>query len=351
MPDSPFLSIVVPFHNSATKCAALLGTLLRVERGDGIELILVDDGSTDDTLHILRDFARSARADVCIVERDHGGPGAARNSGLDRASGRFVWFVDSDDDIDLAAVEIARGEDWANIDLIAWDWTHPDIRRTVPAGRHAITGEPAPPDALDPIVANWLSMDFVRRVGLRFPENCVFEATPLEAFVLPLLLSRYTTRDFAAYKGSIEHASVTRGERFDPRLYDRLETVSLGRAFVQQASLSPAARRAFDAAFVRLFLWYSIRLSKLPDRSWLLAARVMRKFRDEARRFGITGDPFDHYPGRTVSRIVLRFLWALSAALPAQDSFFERLHLRVWGRPILWNPPEMPARWKCGSKA
>ena len=84
---SPFLSIIVPFHNSAKKCGPLLGVLREVRAEDDVELIFVDDGSTDGTVAVLREFEAGAKCPVLLIERGNGGPGAARNSGLDRASG------------------------------------------------------------------------------------------------------------------------------------------------------------------------------------------------------------------------------------------------------------------------
>jgi hypothetical protein len=74
----------------------------------------------------------------------------------------------------------------------------------------------------------------------------------------------------------------------------------------------------FDAAFARLFLWYSVAPSRLPGRSWITAARVMRHYREEAARLGISMDPFNVYPGGRKSRFIAGLLWALSAALPSQ---------------------------------
>lgn len=339
---TPFLSIIVPFHNSAEHCTPLLQTLSRVRREDDVELILVDDGSSDGTVGVLREFARSSNAPVLIIERTNGGPGAARNSGLVRASGEFIWFVDSDDDIDLKAIAIGRSSNWSAVDLVAWDWDHPTIARNVSPGLYDCSSALPPPDVFDPIVANWYSMALLTRSKLRFPEYCIFEATPIEAFVLPLLVSSYVVAEFTAYKANTSSPSVTRGGgKSEARFFDRLATVSLGRAFVRQAQLDRAALARFDEAFVRLFLWYSIRLSKRPDHSWLLALRVMRKFRDEARRFDICDDPFLFYGGGRASRSVMRLLWRISAALPPQDSYFEDLHMSAWGRKLAWAPPIM----------
>jgi glycosyltransferase involved in cell wall biosynthesis len=344
---APFLSVVIPFFNSAAKCGPLLRTLGRLSPGDGVELILVDDGSTDDTRKILDDFARACPVPVQVVVRDNGGPGAARNSGFDLATGRFVWFVDSDDTIDVGAIAFAMKAQPADLDLIAWEWDHPNIRRRIAPGIHSTSSAPVAPNVFDPIVANWYSTDFLRSNRIRFPEYCVYEATPIEVFVLPLLVRRYAKYDFIAYQANAECDSVTRGPgRNEARIFDRFETISLGMDFARQAELAPEISSLFEAAFVRLYLWYSINLSKLPDRSWLLAMRVMRRFRDEARRFEINGDPFAFYPGRAASRRVMRLLWLLSAALPSQHLYFQRVRNGAWGRPILWHPPAMPARWR-----
>jgi hypothetical protein len=171
----------------------------------------------------------------------------------------------------------------------------------------------------------------------------VYEATPIEAFVLPLLLARYFKSEFLAYR-AIAGPSVTRGD-FDTRRFDRLKTIVLGRSYVGRAALDPSLLASFDATFVRLFLWYSIAPSKVPGRSWITAARVMRQFRDEAARLGIGMNPFEVYPGRRRSRFLAKVLWVLSGFLPSQRDHFERLRKRSWGREIEWEAPELPRRW------
>jgi hypothetical protein len=250
-----------------------------------------------------------------------------------------VWFVDSDDDIDLGALDVAEAAQWDDADLIAWDWHHPTIQRRIIAEPGVGHSLPAPPDIFDPIVANWYALDFLKRSRLRFPENCIYEATPIEAFVLPLLVSRYATSNFKAYLANTHSPSVTRASADDPRLFDRLQTVSLGMRHLRQSGIAAADRAPFDAAFTRLFLWYSIRLSRRPGKSWLTAARVMRRYRDEARELDVRGDPFALYPGRSASKRVMRAIWLLSHALPSQKHYFHRLHMCAWGRPITWDPP------------
>jgi glycosyltransferase involved in cell wall biosynthesis len=347
MAMAPFLSIIVPFHNSADTCGPLLEQLTRLDGSEEVELIFVDDGSTDRTPELLRDFARRSQVPVQTIGRSRGGPGAARNSGLSRATGKFVWFVDSDDTIELDAISFARQARWPEVDLVVWDWDHPRIVQRLAPGPHDTDSGPAPPEVLDPIVCNWFSLSFIQRTRLRFPEFCFYEATPLESFILPLLLDRYLKVDFVAYRANTLTPSATRGlGRKAPGRYDCLHTIPLGMAFVDQAHLEAAARAAFEAAFVRSFLWYVIDISALPGRSWIRAAQIMRQYRDEATRFRLLVDPLLFYRGRRRSAIVMRCLWLVSARLPSQQGYFRRLRERMWTRDLLWEPPEMPLRYR-----
>ena len=347
MSTAPFLSIIVPFHNSAATCLPLLEQLVRLDGSEGVELIFVDDGSSDSTPGLLRDFVSRSKAPVRIIERSRGGPGAARNSGLTHANGKFVWFVDSDDTIDLGVIAFAKEARWPELDIVVWDWDHPRIVQRLTPGLHSTRRRPAPAEVLDPIVCNWFSKSFIQRTRLRFPEYCFYEATPLEFFVLPLLVQRYLKVDFVAYRANTLSPSVTRGSAgFQPHYYDCLHTIPLGMAFVDQAQIDESARADFEAAFIRTFLWYVIRISRLPGSSWVRAARVMRQFRDEAKRYGVQMDPLSLYPGRRPSKLLMRFLWIASASLPSQQGYFRSLRARAWAHDMVWEPPELPARYR-----
>lgn len=69
-----------------------------------IEIILVNDGSTDDTLTIC-DSLKEIDNRIVIVNKENGGLGSARNAGLDRASGDYIWFYDVDDEAEPDLIE------------------------------------------------------------------------------------------------------------------------------------------------------------------------------------------------------------------------------------------------------
>ena len=84
------VSVVVPVYNGAATLRACLGALATQAVRERFETIVVDDGSTDETPEIAREF------DVRVVRRENGGAPAARNSGILCAQGEWVAFTDAD---------------------------------------------------------------------------------------------------------------------------------------------------------------------------------------------------------------------------------------------------------------
>lgn len=89
------LSVIVPVYNAAAtleKCAASVLD----QAPEAAELILVDDGSADDS-PALCDRLAAEDCRVRVIHQKNGGASAARNAGLAAARGRYVQFVDADD--------------------------------------------------------------------------------------------------------------------------------------------------------------------------------------------------------------------------------------------------------------
>ena len=91
---APRVSIVLPLYNSSKELRAALSELDRQSYPDR-EIILVDDGSSDDTLANARALT-SGREDIRVVSTGHGGPSHARNEGLALSRGEIVFFSESD---------------------------------------------------------------------------------------------------------------------------------------------------------------------------------------------------------------------------------------------------------------
>lgn len=90
------VSTIIPVHNRSALLREAVGSVLdQVYRP--IEIILVDDGSTDDTGKVCRILAEQHSAIIRMLKQENAGPGAARESGRQVASGEFIQYLDSDD--------------------------------------------------------------------------------------------------------------------------------------------------------------------------------------------------------------------------------------------------------------
>jgi len=91
----PLVSVVVPVHDGEAHLDPMIADVRRQTLAD-IEIICIDDGSTDGSVELLR---RHAAVDprIRVIERAHSNAGDARNAGLDAATGRYLSFLDADD--------------------------------------------------------------------------------------------------------------------------------------------------------------------------------------------------------------------------------------------------------------
>lgn len=89
----PRFSVVIPTYNRATSITHTLSSCFE-QTFDDFEVIVVDDGSSDDTLHVLSEISDKR---LRFVTQENAGPAAARNHGMREARGRYIAFLDSDD--------------------------------------------------------------------------------------------------------------------------------------------------------------------------------------------------------------------------------------------------------------
>lgn len=89
------LSVIIPIYNAENSLDRCVGSVLMQDVLD-MEVILVDDGSPDGCGRLCDEWARRDSR-IKVIHKDNGGPGSARNAGLDACVGEYVTFVDSDD--------------------------------------------------------------------------------------------------------------------------------------------------------------------------------------------------------------------------------------------------------------
>ena len=87
--------VIIPVYNAAPYLKKCLDSVLDQEL-ENIEVICIDDGSEDESLKILNDYA-DTDSRLVVLTQDNAGGGAARNRGLDIARGGYLLFLDADD--------------------------------------------------------------------------------------------------------------------------------------------------------------------------------------------------------------------------------------------------------------
>ena len=121
MEQTPRVSIVVPVYNVERYLRQCLDSLVN-QTYQNVEIICVDDGSTDASSEILTEYAlKNSR--VRVIRQKNSGLSAARNVGFSFATGEYVMYVDSDDWIDVRTCEKAvfKAEEHA-ADLVMWPY-------------------------------------------------------------------------------------------------------------------------------------------------------------------------------------------------------------------------------------
>lgn len=113
------LSIVVPIYNADKYLRQCVGSIIGQSYQE-FELILVDDGSEDDSLQICREYASRDKR-IKLVLGNHKGPFYARKKGVENATGDYVTFVDADDFLAYDAYSLAKMDMAEGIEIIAFD--------------------------------------------------------------------------------------------------------------------------------------------------------------------------------------------------------------------------------------
>jgi glycosyltransferase involved in cell wall biosynthesis len=97
------VSIIIPVYNSKKYILKCLNSVIN-QTYKNIEVILIDDGSTDETVKIIENAYKYDNR-VKIYNQKNSGPSSARNNGISKAKGEYIFFIDSDDYIDKYVIE------------------------------------------------------------------------------------------------------------------------------------------------------------------------------------------------------------------------------------------------------
>ena len=191
----PRISVILPVYNSQNYIRKAIESVLQ-QTFEDFELIIVNDGSTDNTSSIISEFDDER---IRLIEQENSGPGASRNNALEMALGDYIMFLDSDDWFCEDALEVAYGEitkydaDMTFFQMINWDeevfyendWF--DLKTFDESFENrAFSPDETPGSIFDLSVGvcqKIYSHRFLRKIGARFPEGIFFEDMPFFYYV------------------------------------------------------------------------------------------------------------------------------------------------------------------------
>lgn len=102
MKNTPFVSVIIPLYNKEAIVNRSIQSVLNQDFQD-FELIIVDDGSTDNSVNIIKSIHDNR---ITLIQQTNGGPSAARNTGSKHAKGEWIIFLDADDEMYEGALKI-----------------------------------------------------------------------------------------------------------------------------------------------------------------------------------------------------------------------------------------------------
>ena len=118
----PKVSIIIPVYNVANYIAECLNSITSQDYEE-VEIICVDDGSTDHSVAVIRQIMESEKR-IKLIQKRNGGLSSARNVGVQNATGEYLWFVDSDDIISKRSIEkLYREASSEQLDVLYFDAT------------------------------------------------------------------------------------------------------------------------------------------------------------------------------------------------------------------------------------
>lgn len=130
----PLLSFLIPVYNAGTYLRRCLDSIVGQEGfGCDVEIVVVDDGSKDSSLEIIKEYAWRF-ANIRWSSRENHGIGFTRNELVDEAQGKFLWFVDADDYISDGALSVIMPllkADRYDMLMFAYNWISNDGSRTI----------------------------------------------------------------------------------------------------------------------------------------------------------------------------------------------------------------------------
>ena len=313
----PRISVVVPFYNNGDVLGDCLASIAGQTFTD-LEVIMVDDGSTDNGAEVARKWAGSDPR-FRLVNSNRGGPGGARNRGVEQARGEFLAFVDADDMLPPHAYEVllhtleSSGSDFVSgaVNRIGTEGVTPSaLHARAIKGRKIGTHVTRSPELLyDISVWNKLfRRSFWDAHQLYYPENMVWEDLQLMTRAHVLAKAVDVIPDYIYYwrERAAGELSITQNRTDIQNLRDRITALLAIDAFLRGHAPAKTLRQHQRKALVN-DLWLYVRdLYRVSDDYLTEYFELVNSYLDQVSRRVLVTLPATHKLAYYLTRRRLR---------------------------------------------
>lgn len=187
------VSIIVPIYNTEEYLRACLDSIT-AQTLQQIEILLINDGSTDSSLEIMEEYQKRYPDKIQIHTKKNGGQATARNLGIKLSTGEYIGFVDSDDYIEKTMYEdmynkaTAEGLDYVECDYRYLKVLQNGQKKELPTYGHVRAYRTKQEMFLNPLVSPWNKLyrgEILRSLETPFPEGYIYEDTSFFLKTIP----------------------------------------------------------------------------------------------------------------------------------------------------------------------
>lgn len=260
----PKVSVIVPFYNVEGYIEKCLETLVNQTLKD-IEIILVNDGSTDRSIEIVKKFIKEYPEKIVYLEKENGGLSDARNFGLNYAKGEYIAFLDSDDYIEIEMYEnMYQLAEKDNSDMVECDfyWEYPDKKKVDQAKLY--NGKKEMLEKVRVVAWNKLiKRDILEKTNIRFPKGYRYEDVEFTYKLIPYIekvsFFNKTMVHYIQREGSISNSQNERNKD----IFDVLEHVI---EYYKEKNIYEEYKQQIEYVYVRYAFCSSfLRIVKIKD--------------------------------------------------------------------------------------
>lgn len=284
----PNVSIIVPVYNMEQYLTQCMDSVVRQTLNE-IEIIIVNDGSTDSSLKICEDYKQKDPR-IKLINKENGGLSSARNAGMKIATGEYIGFVDSDDFIKENMFEIlyerAKTNDADIVICNSYLYDQHGAEELKPAWVNEYiqdkiyTTFEERQDLLYPCLA-WLKIyrnSFLTKYNLSFAEGIIFEDNPWNMKILSHANKIVGIRDFLYfYRDRTDSimSSLKRDSQNNKKIFDILKIIELELEFLENNQFNSEWNEICEAYIISLGLNHFNRVFKESKNDFFYQLKIL----------------------------------------------------------------------------